>query len=74
MTLLRALNKVFSMYITVLDFQEGQVYQYSSPLYVPELDDSEILEDFLTSKGHNLTNCEWMSHTDGEIITEKAEI
>ena len=61
------------MYITVLDFEEGRVHQYSTP-YHSNLDDAEVIEDFLSEKGHRLQNCEWMSHADGEIITDKAEI
>lgn len=36
--------------------------------------DSEQIEDFLISVGYSLSNIEWMSHSDGEIITEKADI
>ena len=73
MTLLKAVNKVFSMYITVLDFENGRVHQYNVP-YHSKLDDAGVIEDFLSGEGHRLQNCEWMSHSDGEIITEKADI
>ena len=65
------------MYITVLDFYGGRVHQYqlkhmSSCI---SLDiDSEQIEDFLIGEGHSLSNIEWMSHSDGKIITEKADI
>lgn len=59
------------MYITVLDFTEGRVFQYVLKYIV---DDSEAIEDFLIGEGHRLKDCEWMSHADGEITTDKAEI
>jgi len=59
------------MYITVLDFTEGRVFQYILKYIV---DDSEVIEDFLIGEGHRMNDCEWMSHSDGEIITDKAEI
>ena len=31
--------------------------------------DSESIEDYLISKGHNLTNCEWMVHKSSTIYT-----
>ena len=36
--------------------------------------DSEAIEDFLIGEGHRMNDCEWMSHSDGEIIIDKAEI
>ena len=45
------------LYITVLDFEEGRVYQYIST-------GEEDREDFITNMGHNLTNCEWMEHSN----------
>jgi hypothetical protein len=65
------------MYITVLDFHDGRVHQYylkhMSSCEVNNID-SEQIEDFLISVGYSLSNIEWMSHSDGEIITEKADI
>ena len=52
-------------YITVLDFEDGKVYQYEIGVTA----DSEQIEEFLTHSGHNLTNCEWMAHKDCEVIT-----
>ena len=49
-----------SKYITVLDFEIGEVYQYES-----EMCD---FEEFITNKGHNLNNCQWMIHDNPEII------
>ena len=67
------------MYITVLDFTEGRVFQYNVTVYdvVNMKEDSpsaEQIENFLIGEGHRLTDCEWMSHADGEIIIDNAEI
>ena len=53
-------------YITVLDFEVGHVYQYELN-YKVEIKDYEA---YLTGKGHNINNCEWMVHSDNEIITK----
>jgi hypothetical protein len=44
-------------YITVLDFETGEVCQY----------DTESCEEYLIDKGHNLNNCEWMCHKTNTI-------
>ena len=64
------------MYITVLDFTEGRVHQYDVTTNDNRIDwpDAEAIEDFLVGEGHRLGNLEWMSHSDGEIITDNAEI
>ena len=53
-------------YITVLDFEIGEVYQY-------EIEDKFInngdYEEYLSELGHNLKNCEWMVHKNPEVIT-----
>lgn len=61
-------------YITVLDFEIGKVFQYkimsNGKLDTSALSaDGDYYEDYLTVKGHNLSNCEWMIHSDSEIIT-----
>jgi hypothetical protein len=48
-------------YITILDFEVGEVYQYESPMC--------DFEEYLSGLGHNLNNCEWMVHENSEIIT-----
>ena len=59
-------------YITILDFEVGKVFQYfletwgNSNNWNP---DSESIEDYLISKGHNLTNCEWMVHKSSTIYS-----
>ena len=50
-------------YITVLDFERGIVFQYR----VPAFNDHNKYEEYLTNKGHNLSNCEWMVHDDSKI-------
>jgi len=67
------------MYITVLDFTEGRVFQYNVTVYdvVNMKEDNpsaEQIEDFLVGEGHRMKDCEWMSHMDGDIIIENAEI
>ena len=52
-------------YITVLNFETGRVYQYK----VWDFSDTDY-ENYLTEQGHNLSNCEWMVHSNNEIITE----
>jgi len=54
-------------YITVLDFEVGKVFQYD--MKTSDYIRHKEVEKFLTNKGHNLSNCEWMSHKDNEIIT-----
>ena len=67
-------NKIATMkYITVLDFEVARVFRYTISKWTggPVIDwnpDYESCEDFLTNKGHNLTNCEWMVHAIAGII------
>jgi len=51
-------------YITILDFEIGKVFQYEVENKYMQ---SEECEKFIIDKGHNITNCEWMSHKDGTI-------
>ena len=60
-------------YITVLDFERGKVYQYEVMRQEGWNPDSESIEDFLNSVGHNLSNCEWMVHDDIYPIYRKAQ-
>jgi len=58
--------------LTVLDFEDGRVYQY-------EIDTDKDLqaEDFekiIIDQGHKLDDCEWMSHSDGKVFTETIEL
>ena len=54
-------------YVTVVDFEDGKVYQYD--IEVLDKSDEDVYERFLTNEGHNLSNCEWMIHKNPEIIT-----
>ena len=53
--------------LTVLDFEDGRVYQYQN------LTDHEVnnVTHFMKDYGHNKTNCEWMTHADPDIKTIK---
>ena len=62
--------------ITVLDFETGRVYQYEISAWGNSNEwnpDSESIEDFLNSVGHNINNCEWMVHGDGQLIKRDAD-
>ena len=57
--------------LTVLDYEEGLVYQY-----IIETDkelDSDDFEDILINQGHRLKDCEWMTHSDDAITKTKIE-
>ena len=54
-------------YITVLDFEVGKVFQYKVMRQAGWNPDSESIEEYLTSKGHNLDNCDWMCHKTNTI-------
>ena len=59
--------------ITVLDFETGKVYQYEVMRQEGWNPDSESIEDFLNSVGHNVNKCEWMVHSDSNIVSRKAQ-
>ena len=52
-------------YITVLDFEQGDVCQYPISVWPIQHED---LETRLTDLGHNIKNCEWMVHKNEPII------
>ena len=52
-------------YITVLDSEQGKVFQYE---LVEWFKNSEDAEQFLDDKGHKMTNCQYME-TAYEVIT-----
>ena len=57
--------------LTVIDYEEGLVYQY-----IIETDkelSSDDFEKLLVDQGHRLKDCEWMSHADGRINLSKIE-
>jgi len=55
-------------YITVLDFETGNVHMYNimGKGWNP---DHESCEAYLSGKGHNLANIQWMVHEENTIIT-----
>lgn len=53
--------------LTVLDFEDGQVYQYQN-LSDEQIEDAEI---FIMRQGHSLKSCEYMTHADPDILTIK---
>ena len=59
--------------ITVLDFEIGKVFQYEVMRQEGWNPDSESIEEFLSSVGHNLSNCEWMVHGDHQVVSRDAE-
>jgi len=54
------------MYITVLNFVDGRVYQHSVGSGCLTDEDYEA---FLDREGYKLNSIEWMLHKDSEIIT-----
>ena len=64
-------------YITVLNFEIGKVFQYEIGVNDIKGDerfkkwnpDSESCEEFISNKGHHLSNCEWMVHSEPQVIT-----
>ena len=62
-------------YITILDFEAGRVFQYDMKtgdmigLNLGEYVRNKDVEEFLTNKGHNLSNCDWMQHDNPQVIT-----
>ena len=63
------MKRKIAKYITVLDFEVGRVFQYKigEKGWNP---DHESCEEFITNKGHNLTNCQWMVHEVDTIILD----
>ena len=61
--------------LTVLDYEDGLVYQYDvrQAFDMKELQ-VEDFEKIMTDQGHNLANCQWMSHSDGRINEVKIEL
>ena len=54
-------------YITVLDFEVGRAFRYKIE---GKFIDNGDYEEYLTNKGHNLGNCEWMVHDIAQVITK----
>ena len=59
--------------LTVLDFEDGRVYQYEIDTDNENLQ-AEDVEKIILDQGHRLDDCEWMSHPDGRVFTETIEL
>ena len=59
--------------LTVLDFEDGLVYQYHIETD-KEMLEAEDFENIMCDQGHRLDDCEWMSHSDGRINMQKIEL
>ena len=59
--------------LTVLDFEDGRVYQYEIDTDNENLQ-AEDFEIIIADQGHNLKDCEWMSHSDAKVFTETIEL
>ena len=59
--------------LTVLDFEDGLVYQYHIETD-NEMMQTEDFENIICDQGHRLDDCEWMSHSDGRINMIKIEL
>ena len=58
--------------LTVLDFEDGRVYQYD--IETDKELDAEDFEDIMIDQGHKIEDCEWMSHSDDTINKIKIEL
>ena len=54
-------------YITILDFEAGRVFK--NDMKENDYAKNKDVEEFLTNKGHNLFNCDWMQHENPQVIT-----
>ena len=59
--------------LTVLDFEDGRVYQYEIDTDNENLQ-AEDFEKIMLDQGHKIDDCEWMSHSDGRVFTETIEL
>jgi hypothetical protein len=61
--------------LTVLEFEDGLVYQYDvrQAFDMKELQ-AEDFEKIIIEQGHRLDDCEWMSHSDDTINKIKIEL
>ena len=59
----KEINNMKKKCITVLDYETGRVYQYQVSI-------NKHAEEYITFKGHRLSNIEWMEHDDSRLITK----
>ena len=57
------MNKV---YLTILNFYGGKVYQYQIDEEVAN--DHEVTEQFMVEEGFSLDNIQWMTHENESVI------
>ena len=58
--------------LTVLDFEDGLVYQYDIETN-KELQEEDF-EKIMIEQGHRIDDCEWMSHSDDTLNKIKIEL
>ena len=59
----KEINNMKKKWITVLDYETARVYQYQVTI-------NKHAEEYITFKGHRLSNVEWMEHQFHSIITK----
>ena len=59
--------------LTVLDFEDGRVYQYEIDTDNENLE-AEDFEKIIIDQGHRLDDCEWMSNSEAKVFTETIEL
>ena len=57
--------------LTVLDFEDGLVYQYD--IETDKKLQEEDFEKIMIDQGHRIDDCEWMSHSDDTLNKIKIE-
>tara|TARA_R100001015_G_C4565761_1_gene124748 strand:+ start:416 stop:595 length:180 start_codon:yes stop_codon:yes gene_type:complete len=57
-------------YLFILDFEDGKVYRYNIMHIEERTNRSIFVEDFIVEQGHSLSNCEWMTTNNPEVITD----
>ena len=53
-------SSIYSVYLTVLDYQDNRVYQYR--IKGVTADDHKLTENFMALQGHSTSECQWMTH------------
>ena len=66
--------------LTVLDFEDGRVYQYEIHIR-PDSEECRLnrlgeldFEKIIADQGHNLNDCEWMSNSNPKVFTVTIEL
>ena len=59
--------------LTVLDYSAGEIHQYNDVDY-EKITNSEELDDFIKGLGYDLTEVEYMFHTDKTIYDLTLEL